>query len=125
VTGVRDTEAPSSPVPSGTSLLWLTNHMADAEGNWILTRFARRPEDPRLAPHATTMDGAIERYRDVCKEVDAVVAGTDRLDELCPPFDQGPPVNLRWILSHLLEETARHAGHADILREILDGSSGR
>jgi len=36
-----------------------------------------------------------------------------------------PPVNLRWVLAHLLEETARHAGHADILRELLDGSVGR
>ena len=38
---------------------------------------------------------------------------------------RGPPVNLRWVLMHLLEETARHAGHADILRELIDGSTGR
>ena len=35
------------------------------------------------------------------------------------------PVNLRWVLMHLLEETARHAGHADILRELIDGRTGR
>ena len=35
------------------------------------------------------------------------------------------PVNLRWVLMHLLEETARHAGHADILRELIDGTAGR
>jgi hypothetical protein len=39
--------------------------------------------------------------------------------------DRGEPVNLRWILMHLLEETARHAGHADILRELIDGETGR
>jgi hypothetical protein len=57
--------------------------------------------------------------------VDAIVGKTKSLDQDCPPFDSGPPVNLRWILAHLLEETARHAGHADILRELLDGSTGR
>jgi hypothetical protein len=36
-----------------------------------------------------------------------------------------PGPDLRWVLAHLLEETARHAGHADILRELLDGSTGR
>jgi hypothetical protein len=35
------------------------------------------------------------------------------------------PVNLRWVLMHLLEETARHAGHADIIRELIDGGTGR
>ena len=51
-------------------------------------------------------------------------AGTG-LDELCRRPDPGPPVSLRWVLMHLLEETARHAGHADILRELIDGSTGR
>ena len=41
------------------------------------------------------------------------------------PVPGDPPVNLRWVLAHLVEETARHAGHADILRELLDGSTGR
>lgn len=41
------------------------------------------------------------------------------------PTTDGPPVNLRWVLAHLLEETARHAGHADILGELIDGRSGR
>ncbi len=47
------------------------------------------------------------------------------LDRPCQPFDDEPPVSLRWILLHLLEETARHAGHADILRELVDGKTGR
>jgi uncharacterized damage-inducible protein DinB len=125
VTGVGDTDAASSPVSSGTSLLWLTNHMADAEGNWILSRFAQRPEYSRSVQHASTIGEAIDRYREVCRQVDAVVANTADLDQVCLSFDPGPPVNLRWILTHLLEETARHAGHADILREILDGTTGR
>ena len=46
-------------------------------------------------------------------------------DERCRADDADPPVNLLWVLAHLVEETARHAGHADILRELLDGSTGR
>jgi Protein of unknown function (DUF664) len=47
------------------------------------------------------------------------------LDQLCRRTDANPPVSLRWVLMHLLEETARHAGHADILRELIDGEVGR
>jgi Protein of unknown function (DUF664) len=125
VSDVSDTEASSSPVPSGTSLLWLTNHMADAESDWVLRRFAQRPERLLLTQHAKTVGDAVDRYREVCRNVDGVVADTPDLSRLCPPFDGNPAVNLRWILGHLLEETARHAGHADILRELLDGATGR
>jgi hypothetical protein len=95
VTGVSDTEASSSPVPSGTSLLWLTNHMADAEGNWVLNRFAQGPENALLTRHAEKMGDAVDRYRRVCREVDAVVASTADLDQVCPSFDLDPPSNLR------------------------------
>ena len=97
--------------------------MADAETTWVLHRFAGR--DQPGPPHADTVEGAVARYRAVCREVDAVIAAAPDLERPCPPFDAGPPVNLRWILGHLLEETARHAGHADILRELIDGSTGR
>jgi hypothetical protein len=45
--------------------------------------------------------------------------------EDCCLAEDNVNVNLRWVLMHLLEETARHAGHADILRELIDGSTGR
>jgi len=48
------------------------------------------------------------------------------LQDLCARPEPGlDPVNLRWVLMHLLEETARHAGHADIIRELIDGDTGR
>jgi hypothetical protein len=47
------------------------------------------------------------------------------LDALTADTGAEAPVNLRWVLAHLLEETARHAGHADILRELIDGTTGR
>jgi hypothetical protein len=57
--------------------------------------------------------------------VDQVVADTASLDELCRNMGEDAPVNLRWVLMHLLEETARHAGHADVIRELIDGQTGR
>lgn len=121
VAGLPDDAAAASPVPSGTSLLWLVNHMADAESTWVLERFAGRSG---IGAHAGSMDEAIERYRRVWSEVDGVLAEAP-LARLCPAFDDGPAVDVRWIVAHLLEETARHAGHADILRELIDGSVGR
>jgi hypothetical protein len=125
VSGVDSVVASSSPVASGNSLLWLANHMADAESTWVLQRFASRPVSVHDADHARTMEEAVARYRRVWNAVDAVVAAARTLDAPCPDFDGGPEINLRWILAHLLEETARHAGHADILRELLDGAVGR
>ena len=121
VSGVTGDAAAESPVPSGTSLLWLANHMADAESTWVLERFSGRPRPGR---HAGTIEEAVARYRSVNRDVDAVIDATS-LDQLCPAFDDGPGVDLRWIVAHLVQETARHAGHADILRELIDGTTGR
>jgi uncharacterized damage-inducible protein DinB len=123
VSGVDGEQAQASPVGSGTSLLWLVNHVADAETTWILRRFAGR--DVEDAAHSPDLDGAVARYQQVQRDVDAVIRDAASLDQECAQFDDQPTVNLRWVLAHLLEETARHAGHADILRELLDGATGR
>ena len=123
LTGVDEQEAATSPVQSGTNLLWLANHVADAESLWVLERFAGEAE-PAIEPHVLNVAGALVRYQQAWPRIDAVVAAAG-LDEECPPFDGRPVVNLRWILAHLLEEIARHAGHADILRELIDGETGR
>jgi len=124
VADIDDKMASHSPVASGTTLLWLTNHLADAERIWLLHRFssANPSDDPA---HAATIAAATDRYRATWSVTDHVIAATADLDTECPPFDDGPTVSLRWILVHLLEETARHAGHADILRELLDDTTGR
>jgi hypothetical protein len=124
LTSVDDDGATFSPVPSGTSLLWLANHMADAETTWVLQRFAGRPERDVVTEHAGTLERAIHRYQAVWDEVNPVVAMSP-LNAPCLAADLEPIPDLRWILAHLLEETARHAGHADILRELIDGSTGR
>jgi hypothetical protein len=131
VEGVDEDRARWSPVGSGTSLLWLVTHMAAAEVTWVRHRFAGQDPVPAAAgPPGGTLRDAAEAYRRGWPAVDAVAfASVDGagagLDELCRRPDPGPPVSLRWVLMHLLEETARHAGHADILRELIDGSTGR
>jgi Protein of unknown function (DUF664) len=122
VSGLDDSAAAASPVDSGTSLLWLITHLARAEITWVLVRLAGQdvviPEDPK------TLDEAVAFYQSTWARVDAIAFGAASLDQLCRS-DIDPPVSLRWVLMHLLEETARHAGHADILRELIDGQVGR
>jgi uncharacterized damage-inducible protein DinB len=127
VSGVSDEAARRSPVASGTTLLWLVKHMAHAESLWILRRFAGQDielPDEAVSP-GDAVASAVEAYRTTWGRIDAVVAATPNLDESCRAVDGGELLSLRWVLLHLLEETARHAGHADILRELIDGHTGR
>jgi hypothetical protein len=107
VEGVSSAQAAWSPVASGTNLLWLVTHMVDAEQTWMVRRFAGLPTDVGEEPPAP--------------DPVAHAVSQDR----CRGEETTPPVTLRWVLAHLLEETARHAGHADILRELIDGTVGR
>jgi uncharacterized damage-inducible protein DinB len=126
VTGVSEQEARRRFVGSATTLLWLITHMTRAEATWVLRRFAGEAAEPPAdepGPHETVA-GAVEAYRRMWQTVDAVVEGAG-LDAPCADVGDEAAVNLRWVLAHLLEETARHAGHADILRELVDGTTGR
>lgn len=65
------------------------------------------------------------RYRDACDRADRVVADADSMDDVSVSTRiGGKPFTLRWVLMHLIEETARHAGQADLLREAIDGTVG-
>lgn len=124
--GLDETVARQSPVPSGTSLLWLLKHLAQAEIRWFLIRFDGQntalPDDT-VHPQ-DTVASVIANYRAASARADTVVRVAS-LDELGRGEESAETVNLRWVLAHLLEETARHAGHADIVRELIDGSTGR
>jgi hypothetical protein len=127
LTGVSDEAARACFVDSGTSLLWLAKHMTRAETTWFLIRFAgldvALPDDTVLPDDS--LGDAVAAYRAMWPRVDRIVADAS-LDDLCArPEPALAPVNLRWVLMHLLEETARHAGHADIIRELIDGDTGR
>jgi uncharacterized damage-inducible protein DinB len=127
VADLDDASARRSPVGSGTTMLWLIKHMARAETTWARYRFAGEdcliPGDvPQPGDTLATVTGF---YRQACQQADAIAFARASLDELCRRPDADPPVSLRWVLMHLLEETARHAGHADILRELIDGRTSR
>jgi hypothetical protein len=126
VDGVSDAQARHQFVDSDTTLLWLVKHLTRAEHIWLVHRFAGADEllDDRVLP-TDTLAGAVGAYRAMWDRVGAVIEAAPSLDQECAITGGEPPVDLRWILMHLLEETARHAGHADILRELIDGQTGR
>jgi hypothetical protein len=80
------------------------------------------PEDAEMAVDDVPLTTLLEDYRRQCARSDETVAGL-ALDDTSrhPRF---PGFSLRWILFHMIEETARHAGHADAIRELLDGERG-
>lgn len=124
-------------VPSATTLLGVVKHLAYVERGWFQHRFAGRreaypwPEDDpdpdidfRIGPDDTveTVRGLYEQECAISREI---VAGAS-LDDVAASSPPGRgPFNLRWIVVHMIEETARHAGHADILRELTDGAIGQ
>ena len=122
--GLSDEDASRRFVGSETTLLWLANHMAATQRNWILNRFAGGSAPP--LPPCDSIEDALAACEENWRIIDTVIEQHD-LDELCSRTVHGDsePLNLRWVVVHLLEETARHAGHADIIRELVDGSTGR
>ncbi|WP_181773734.1 DinB family protein [Amycolatopsis pittospori] len=125
--GVSEAQARAPGVPSGTSLLGLVNHLTFVERHWLLghevtdwpATFQPAPDDTAAAILAT--------YRETGAEANAGMASWDDLTQPGPrPANRGRSApSRRWTLTHLIEETARHAGHADILRELIDGTTGR
>ena len=126
VEGLDPQQASRRLLDSDTTLLWLVRHLIRAESLWILGRFAGQHElvAAEASPAGDSIDAAVADYRETWTRIDDVIGQHD-LDDLATGDDATPTVNLRWIVMHLLEETARHAGHADILREQIDGQLGR
>jgi hypothetical protein len=122
VADLDEADADRALVGSGTTLRWLVRHLAHAERLWVLHRFAGGPQPPM--GERGTMADAVADYERAWSEVDAAIGGAS-FDDECRDFAEDANVDLRWVLLHLLEETARHAGHADILRELIDGRTGR
>jgi hypothetical protein len=130
--GVRDGDLRRPILPSGTQLLGLIKHLAAVEYGWFLSTFGRPTEplpfdeddedaDLRVEPGETTED-ILAFYARARAAADALIAELD-LDATGTAWT-GEEVSLRWVLLHMIEETARHAGHADIVRELIDGRTG-
>jgi uncharacterized damage-inducible protein DinB len=131
VSGLSREQAVRRLVPTPTTLLGIVKHLAYVERAWFQIRMDGKElpvpwsdEDPdadfRIEP-GESVEGLIAFYRESIAASKAVVA-TYQLDDRAR--DPRRNVNLRWIMLHMIEETARHAGHADILREQIDGKVG-
>ncbi|MEV7779932.1 DinB family protein [Kitasatospora sp. NPDC088351] len=130
--GLSDEDARRPGVASGTSLLWLVRHLTAVELNWFVWAYRGADVEPwdddAPSPGDETVAGSVAAYRAAIARANEVIAAaaTD-LDHpgvrSLRPDAEAP--SMRWLLVHMIEETGRHAGHADILREQLDGSVGR
>jgi uncharacterized damage-inducible protein DinB len=123
--------------PSTLSLLGLVRHMADVERGWF-RRVMAGGDDPRLFSSPTDRDGdfdgavadpavvaqAFDAWREECAFADRFVADAVDLDVKGDLDGTGRLISLREVLLHMIEEYARHNGHADLLRERIDGRIG-
>lgn len=126
--GLGEDDLRRALVPSGTSLLGLVKHLWLVEIWWFQWSFVGGDveliDDALVAEDTET--SVIAGYRAAARRSNAIIEACDDLDQLCVRNGSAPePMSLRWLLVHMIEETARHAGHADILREQLDGETGR
>ena len=131
--GLSEEDARRRLVPSLTTPLGLVSHAAAVERNWFQHHLAGKPreeiagnargDDPSwdVGP-AATIDGVIAEFESACATSRQIAAGFT-LDQRVP-HDQLGQVSLRFIYMNIICEHARHAGHADILREQIDGATG-
>lgn len=121
VEGLGEPEVRAPGVPSGTNVLGLVKHLTHVERYWLLGHDVTDwPATFHPGPDETVAS-VLAGYRQVVAEANAELASWDDLSE---PGPRNGKLR-RWTLTHLIEETARHAGHADILRELIDGATGR
>lgn len=132
--GLDDEQLRRPMVPSGTSLLGLVKHLTETEHSWFVNEFAQlgeapifdTPDDPeagfRVEPTETAKE-IVEAYLAMCERCRRTVAAAPSLDDTVPNTRRGR-IDLRRIMIHMIEETARHNGHADIIRELIDGAVG-
>jgi uncharacterized damage-inducible protein DinB len=126
--GLTEEQQRTPGVASGTSLLGIVHHLTAVEDHWFRRVFLG--EKVRLdysmdAPADATRDDVVAAYRAACARSEQVVRDCPDLSTLSkiPNPGEPAPVSLRTIAAHLIEETARHAGQADILREQIDGAT--
>jgi uncharacterized damage-inducible protein DinB len=138
--GLSSEQLARTTAASNLTLGGLVKHMAVVEDGWFTARFSGLPEpepwasapwddDPDWELTSAANDSPLELislYDAACKRSRAVVAAASSLDQLLPSEQAGPrgPTNLRWVMVHMIEEYARHTGHADLLRESIDGQTG-
>ncbi|MEI7547788.1 MAG: DinB family protein [Actinomycetota bacterium] len=138
--GLTDEQARTASVPpSDLNLMGLVRHMAEVERNWFQRWFIKADAPPifqsktdrdiDLHPNeADTLSDTVAIWRREVDRAGEITAAAD-LDELAlrvgtSPHWLGFRPSMRWILVHMIEEYARHCGHADLIREAIDGTTG-
>ncbi|RCW44657.1 uncharacterized protein DUF664 [Halopolyspora algeriensis] len=130
--GLDDAQLRRPMTVSATNLLGLVKHLAAVEYGWFCETFGREAEplpfddadenaDLRVTTTETTAD-IVAFYGRARAAADEVIDELD-LDDVGTAWS-GDTVSMRWVLIHMVEETARHVGHMDILRELIDGATG-
>lgn len=133
--GLDDEQVRRPHVPSGLTLLGLVKHLTDVERSWFRETVDGEDlshlwddNDPqrywRIEPDDTT-EGIVAGYREEIARANAIVAAADlnaRVRGKVTPSHQA--LTIRWVVLHMIEETARHLGHADLIREAIDGATG-
>lgn len=137
--GLTDEQLHTPLPPSNLTLGGLINHMAIVEDDWFTGDIAGEPlpepwpsapwEDDRdwefNSAHEVPTDELFRRYHDAIGRSRAILDGIDDLDTPSKRTARdGEAWSVRWILIHMIEETARHCGHADLIRESIDGATG-
>ncbi|MFD4414539.1 DinB family protein [Streptomyces sp. NPDC058467] len=129
--GLDDEQVRRGMTPSGTNLLGLVKHLASVEYGWFCSTFGREVEplwfDPfseedMAAGQGETTAQIIDFYARARAAADRTISELS-LDDLGTSWN-GTTVSLRWVLIRMVEESARHAGHMDIVRELIDGGTG-
>lgn len=135
-TGLSDADASRRLLPTETTAGGLVKHLRWVEQGWFQEVLAQTPADELPTPPWTdddpdadirldpgeSLDDEIAAYQQECVRSQETAARF-ALDDTAPHARRGL-VSLRWIYLHMIEETARHAGHLDILRELIDGTVG-
>ncbi|MFF8381746.1 DinB family protein [Streptomyces sp. NPDC015661] len=133
--GLTEEQAASRPSASELSLSGLVKHVAEVELNWL--RLAQEQPNERQRTEETwgeafrlvdgeTIPEIVAFWADVAKQTEEFVRSAPSLDGTfplppAPWFPKDGRVSVRWMLLHLVQEMGRHAGHADVIRESLDG----
>lgn len=126
VDGAPEPQVRTAGVPSGTNLLGLLNHLTFVERSTFLGDDVTDWQATFQAAPADSVADVVARYRKTVERANEVLDGCTDLGAPIPRSrPESPAPSIRWALTHMIEETGRHAGHADILRELIDGATGR
>jgi uncharacterized damage-inducible protein DinB len=127
IEGLNDAQAQWTPNGKLIPLLGIVNHLTNVEWRWIDGGFngteVSRSEQEFTPGQEVTLSEAVAAYRQRAIVTDARIRSLS-LAEVSEPDGWAEGKDLRWVALHVINETARHAGHADAIRELLDGKTG-